>query len=181
MSSLLRLCRTALLPGGTEGILLLPTEVGLRSVATLEPPMSGAHPAIPAGEYDLRLDVPLAPLSAFAPSVVESVERTPAAFGRCPRSCRHSHPSRQSPLRLLGLPPRRSCRRCPPPCRQCRHLPPPDADSPRPSCTSPPPSGVGRPRSAHFFPTTPTPLASACFCLGLNVCFMPRKKLHPFV
>lgn len=58
MSSLLRLCRTALLPGGTEGILLLPTEVGLRSVATLEPPMSGAHPAIPAGEYDLRLDVP---------------------------------------------------------------------------------------------------------------------------
>ena len=58
MSSLLRLCRTAILPGGTEGILLLPTEVGLRSVATLEPPMSGAHPAIPAGEYDLRLDVP---------------------------------------------------------------------------------------------------------------------------
>ena len=58
MSSLLRLCRTAILPGGTEGILLLPTEVGLRSVATLEPPMSGAHPAIPAGEYNLRLDVP---------------------------------------------------------------------------------------------------------------------------
>ena len=58
MSSLLRLCRTAILPGGTEGILLLPTEVGLRSVATLEPPMSGAHPAIPAGEYTLRLDVP---------------------------------------------------------------------------------------------------------------------------
>ena len=58
MSSLLRLCRTAILPGGTEGILLLPTEVGLRSVATLEPPMSGVHPAIPAGEYTLRLDVP---------------------------------------------------------------------------------------------------------------------------
>ena len=35
MSSLLRLCRTAILLGGTEGILLLPTEVGLRSVATL--------------------------------------------------------------------------------------------------------------------------------------------------
>ena len=37
MSSLLRLCRTALLPGGTEGILLLPTEVGLRSAPPSNP------------------------------------------------------------------------------------------------------------------------------------------------
>ena len=55
MSTLIRLRRTAHLPGGTEGVLFFPAESGQSSMATLEPPASGAHPAIPAGEYPLRL------------------------------------------------------------------------------------------------------------------------------
>ena len=48
MSTLIRLRRTAHLPGGTEGVLFFPAESGQSPMATLEPPASGAHPAIPA-------------------------------------------------------------------------------------------------------------------------------------
>ena len=131
MSSLLRLCRTAILPGGTEGILLLPTEVGLRSVATLEPRCRERILPFP------RVNTPSVSMSPRPAFCVRPVRGRKCGAHACrvwrrPRSCRHSHPSRQSPLRLLGLPPCRSCCRRPPSCRQCRHLPPPDADPPRP-------------------------------------------------
>ena len=122
-----------------------------------------------------------ATLCPLAPSMVGGLGGATAAPDAGAGTRGDFDPPRQPTCRLFRLCARGSCRRRPPSCRQCRHLPPPDADPPRPSCTPPPPSGVGRPRSAHFFPTTPTPLASACFCLGLNVCFIPRKKLHSFV
>lgn len=56
MNTLL-LRRTAVLPGGTEGVLLLPDACRFLPVATLEPPFSGAHPAIPTGTYRLRTDI----------------------------------------------------------------------------------------------------------------------------
>ena len=67
MSTLIRLRRTAHLPGGTEGVLFFPAESGQSPMATLEPPASGAHPAIPAGEYALRLDV-VSPRFARSPA-----------------------------------------------------------------------------------------------------------------
>ena len=79
MSTLIRLRRTAHLPGGTEGVLFFPAESGQSPMATLEPPASGAHPAIPAGEYPLRLDV-------FSPRFARSPRRWSAAWGaRLPR------------------------------------------------------------------------------------------------
>ena len=79
MSTLIRLRRTAHLPGGTEGVLFFPAESGQSSMATLEPPASGAHPAIPAGEYPLRLDV-------VSPRFARSPRRWSAAWGaRLPR------------------------------------------------------------------------------------------------
>lgn len=41
MSTLIRLRRTAHLPGGTEGVLFFPAESGQSPMATLEPPASG--------------------------------------------------------------------------------------------------------------------------------------------
>ena len=79
MSTLIRLRRTAHLPGGTEGVLFFPAESGQSPMATLEPPASGAHPAIPAGEYALRLDV-------VSPRFARSPRRWSAAWGaRLPR------------------------------------------------------------------------------------------------
>ena len=79
MSTLIRLRRTAHLPGGTEGVLFFPAESGQSPMATLEPPASGAHPAIPAGEYPLRLDV-------VSPRFARSPRRWSAAWGaRLPR------------------------------------------------------------------------------------------------
>ena len=79
MSTLIRLRRTAHLPGGTEGVLFFPAESGQSPMATLEPPASGAHPAIPAGEYVLRLDV-------VSPRFARSPRRWSAAWGaRLPR------------------------------------------------------------------------------------------------
>ena len=79
MSTLIRLRRTAHLPGGTEGVLFFPAESGQAPMATLEPPASGAHPAIPAGEYPLRLDV-------VSPRFARSPRRWSAAWGaRLPR------------------------------------------------------------------------------------------------
>ena len=79
MSTLIRLRRTAHLPGGTEGVLFFPAESGQSPMATLEPPASGAHPAIPAGEYPLRLDV-------ASPRFARSPRRWSAAWGaRLPR------------------------------------------------------------------------------------------------
>ena len=79
MSTLIRLRRTAHLPGGTEGVLFFPAERGQSPMATLEPPASGAHPAIPAGEYPLRLDV-------VSPRFARSPRRWSAAWGaRLPR------------------------------------------------------------------------------------------------
>ena len=79
MSTLIRLRRTAHLPGGTEGVLFFPAESGQSPMATLEPPASGAHPAIPAGEYALRLDV-------VSPRFARSPRRWAAAWGaRLPR------------------------------------------------------------------------------------------------
>lgn len=75
MSTLIRLRRTAHLPGGTEGVLFFPAESGQSPMATLEPPASGAHPAIPAGEYALRLDV-------VSPRFARSPRRWSAAWGR---------------------------------------------------------------------------------------------------
>lgn len=75
MSTLIRLRRTAHLPGGTEGVLFFPAESGQSPMATLEPPASGAHPAIPAGEYPLRLDV-------VSPRFARSPRRWSAAWGR---------------------------------------------------------------------------------------------------
>ena len=74
MSTLIRLRRTAHLPGGTEGVLFFPAESGQSPMATLEPPASGAHPAIPAGEYPLRLDV-------VSPRFARSPRRWSAAWG----------------------------------------------------------------------------------------------------
>ena len=79
MSTLIRLRRTAHLPGGTEGVLFFPAESGQSPMATLEPPATGAHPAIPAGEYALRLDV-------VSPRFARSPRRWSAAWGgRLPR------------------------------------------------------------------------------------------------
>ena len=79
MSTLIRLRRTAHLPGGTEGVLFFPAESGQSPMATLEPPASGAHPAIPAGEYALRLDV-------VSPRFARSSRRWSVAWGaRLPR------------------------------------------------------------------------------------------------
>ena len=79
MSTLIRLRRTAHLPGGTEGVLFFPAESGQSPMATLEPPASGAHPAIPAGEYALRLDV-------VSPRFARSPRRWSVAWGaRLPR------------------------------------------------------------------------------------------------
>ena len=79
MSTLILLRRTAHLPGGTEGVLFFPAESGQSPIATLEPPASGAHPAIPAGEYPLRLDV-------VSPRFARSPRRWSAAWGaRLPR------------------------------------------------------------------------------------------------
>ena len=79
MSTLIRLRRTAHLPGGTEGVLFFPAESGQSPMATLEPPASGAHPAIPAGEYPLRLDL-------VSPRFARSPRRWSAAWGaRLPR------------------------------------------------------------------------------------------------
>ena len=79
MSTLIRLRRTAHLPGGTEGVLFFPAESGQSPMPTLEPPASGAHPAIPAGEYPLRLDV-------VSPRFARSPRRWSAAWGaRLPR------------------------------------------------------------------------------------------------
>ena len=79
MATLIRLRRTAHLPGGTEGVLFFPAESGQSPMATLEPPASGAHPAIPAGEYPLRLDV-------VSPRFARSPRRWSAAWGaRLPR------------------------------------------------------------------------------------------------
>ena len=79
MSTLIRLRRTAHLPGGTEGVLFFPVESGQLPMATLEPPASGAYPAIPAGEYALRLDV-------VSPRFARSPRRWSAAWGaRLPR------------------------------------------------------------------------------------------------
>ena len=79
MSTLIRLRRTAHLPGGTEGVLFFPAESGQSPMATLEPPALGAHPAIPAGEYPLRLDV-------VSPRFARSPRRWSAAWGaRLPR------------------------------------------------------------------------------------------------
>ena len=79
MSTLIRLRRTAHLPGGTEGVLFFPAESGQSPMATLEPPASGAHPAIHAGEYPLRLDV-------VSPRFARSPRRWSAAWGaRLPR------------------------------------------------------------------------------------------------
>lgn len=79
MSTLIRLRRTAHLPGGTEGVLFFPAESGQSPMATLEPPASGAHPAIPAGEYPLRLDV-------VSPRFARSPRRWSAVWGaRLPR------------------------------------------------------------------------------------------------
>ena len=79
MSTLIRLRRTAHLPGGTEGVLFFPAESGQSPMATLEPPASGAHPAIPAGEYPLRLDV-------VSPRFARSPRRWSAAWeARLPR------------------------------------------------------------------------------------------------
>mgnify|MGYP001737223437 FL=1 len=79
MSTLIRLRRTAHLPGGTEGVLFFPAESGQSPMATLEPPASGAHPAIPAGEYPLSLDV-------VSPRFARSPRRWSAAWGaRLPR------------------------------------------------------------------------------------------------
>ena len=64
---------------GTEGVLFFPAESGQSPMATLEPPASGAHPAIPAGEYVLRLDV-------VSPRFARSPRRWSAAWGaRLPR------------------------------------------------------------------------------------------------
>ena len=79
MSTLILLRRTAHLPGGTEGVMFFPAESGQSPIATLEPPASGAHPAIPAGEYPLRLDV-------VSPRFARSPRRWSAAWGaRLPR------------------------------------------------------------------------------------------------
>ena len=170
MSSLLRLCRTAILPGGTEGILLLPTEVGLRSVATLEPPpfpranttsvstsprlafcvrpvrgrKCGAH------VFPVWRASPVVPAFSFIPAIAPPIPRAASSSVVPPAS---------SVLPTVSTPSTASC---------------------RPSTPFPHPSASEWSRAATFHSLLShhaDALVSACFCLGLNVCYMPRKKV----
>lgn len=201
MSTLIRLRRTAHLPGGTEGVLFFPAESGQSPMATLEPPASGAHPAIPAGEYPLRLDV-------VSPRFARSPRRWSAAWGGAIAApdagagTRGNFDSpRQSTRRFFGLCANWPRGVSPSPGGECGDVPPLDACAPPSAASAADPGGglrVSRapdpptlrvaasltglpPVALGLFPVTPMPLALACFCLGQNVCFIPRKKLHLLV
>ena len=135
------------------------------------------------------------------PPMVGGLGGATAAFGGRPRPCRHSHPPRQSTRRFFGLCANWPRGVSPSPGGECGDVPPLDACAPPSAASAADPGGglrVSRapdpptlrvaasltglpPVALGLFPVTPMPLALACFCLGQNVCFIPRKKLHLLV
>lgn len=72
MSTLIRLRRTAHLPGGTEGVLFFPAESGQSPMATLEPPASGRIRPFPRANIRsastwFRHDLPARPVDGRRP------------------------------------------------------------------------------------------------------------------
>ena len=108
---------------------------------------------------------------------------------------------RQSTRRFFGLCANWPRGVSPSPGGECGDVPPLDACAPPSAASAADPGGglrVSRapdpptlrvaasltglpPVALGLFPVTPMPLALACFCLGQNVCFIPRKKLHLLV